>query len=131
MTDKAHNAMQIQTNHWTVKNARGLRASNGSTFPAFDSFRLKQRMPGYHAWDNGPMLVRDGFIADIHGFRILIALVRPVGADFSQGERIAYFYSKDGVHYVPESLFDEHSLFVPAQLIGRCAPALSGLFVLN
>ena len=112
MTHKAHKAMHITTNHWTVKNARGIRATNGNTFPAFDPDKLKQLMPGYQAWDNWLVRDEDGLVADVHGFRILIALVRPVGADFSQGERIAYFYSKDGVHYVPGGfLYGDHKLY--------------------
>ena len=93
MTYKDKKTRHIQTSHWAVKNARGIRATNGNTFPAFDPDKLGQLMPGYQAWDNWLVRDEDGFVADVNGFRILIALVRPVGADFSQGERIAYFYS--------------------------------------
>ena len=102
----------IHTNHWTIENARCIRATNSNTFPAFDPFKLKQLMPGYQAWDNWLVRDEEGNIADVNGFRVLIALVRPVGADFSQGERIAYFYSKDGVHYVLGGfLFGDHKLY--------------------
>ncbi|BBG29984.1 uncharacterized protein conserved in bacteria [Zymobacter palmae] len=112
MNTKTNKTKQIHTGHWTVKNARGIRATNGNTFPAFDPDKLKQLMPGYQAWDNWLVRDEDGFVADVNGFRILIALVRPVGNGFDSGERIAYFYSADGEHYVPGGfLYGDHKLY--------------------
>lgn len=102
----------FMTSHWTLGNAREIRAMPGTTFPAFDPDKLGQLMPGYQAWDNWLVRDEDGFIADVLGFRVLIALVRPENADFSQGERIAYFYSKDGQHYrIGGFLYGEHKLY--------------------
>ena len=56
-------------------------------------------MPGYHVWDSWFVMSEDGRVADVHGYRVLVALTRPVGASSGEGERIAYFYSKDCVHY--------------------------------
>ena len=112
MMQKTESAMHMTTHHWTVENARGIRATNGNTFPAFDPFKLKQLMPGYQAWDNWLVRDEEGYVANVNGFRVLIALVRPVDADFSHGERIAYFYSQDGIHYAPGGfLFGDHKLY--------------------
>lgn len=85
--------------HWTIENARGIRATTTNTFPAFDTGVIKQLMPGYESWDNWPVRDEDGYIANIGGFIVMLALVRPEGADFGSDERIAYFYSEDGKHY--------------------------------
>lgn len=101
-----------RTSHWTIENARSIRATTSNTFPAFDPDKLKQLMPGYQGWDNWPVRDEDGYIADVGGYTVILALVRPEGADFSTGERIAYFYSKDGIHYKAGGfLFGEKKLY--------------------
>lgn len=101
-----------RTSHWTVENARAIRATSTNTVPPFDPDKLGLLMPGYQSWDNWLVRDEDGYVADVGGFTVLIALVRPIGADFSQGERIAYFYSADGVHYEPGGfLFGEQTLY--------------------
>ena len=109
MTYRKHT---LTTNHWTISNARSIRATPSSTFPVFDPDKLKQLMPGYQAWDNWLVRDEDGYVADVNGFRVLVALVRPENADFSDGERIAYFYSKDGQHYKAGGfLYGNHKLY--------------------
>lgn len=111
-TRKSHASDVIKTSHWTVENARAIRPTPENTFPAFDPDKLGLLMPGYQAWDNWLVRDEDGFVADVGGFSVLIALVRPIGADFSQGERIAYFYSADGVHYnVGGFLFEDAQIY--------------------
>ena len=59
--------------------------------------------PDYHVWDSWPLRTRDGTIATVGGWRILIALTAP--ADVTPGERhdIAthrYFVSRDGRQWI-------------------------------
>lgn len=83
-----------------------------NTFPSFDPAVLDQLWPGQQTWDNWYVHNELNFVADIHGFRVVIALVRPAGASFDSGERIAYFYSKDGVNYrVGGYLFGDAKLY--------------------
>lgn len=96
-----------KTTAWSLSAARKAVATPANTFPSFDPAKLTQLMPGYQAWDNWIVRNEANEVADVLGFKVLIALVRPEDADFSDGERIAYFYSKDGVHYRPGGLLFE------------------------
>ena len=75
-------------------------------------------MPGYYARDSWFALTEDAKVAEVEGFKILLALARPL-TETPEGqnpyqrrpsnprERIVYFYTKDGVHYhVGGFLFD-------------------------
>lgn len=105
-------ASASRTSHWTVENARAIRATPTNTFPAFDPGVIAQLYPGYESWDNWPVRDEDGYVASVGGFTVMLALVRPLGADFGSDERIAYFCSKDGKHYVPGGfLFGEEKLY--------------------
>lgn len=105
-------ANSIKTSAWTVLNARKIGETPTNRFPAFDVGELKALYPGHQMWDNWAVRDVKGRLADVMGFKVLIALVRPRGADFSVGERIAYLYSKDGVHYeVGGYLFGDHQLY--------------------
>ena len=100
----------IQTSHWTRECADQISPRPENTVPPFDTFKVKTLMPGYHAWDSWFALTEDGKVAEIEGFKILLALARPL-TETPEGqnpyqrrpsdprERIAYFYTKDGVHY--------------------------------
>ena len=69
--------------------------------------------PDYHVWDSWPLRSRDGTIATIDGWRVLIALTAP--ADVTPGERhdIAthrYFVSRDGRQWVDRGPVFEEAL---------------------
>ena len=103
-----HPQHPVHTSHWTRQDVSKIEALPTNTFPPFDVGKLKPLMPGYHVWDSWFVMSEDGRVADVHGYRVLVALTRPVGASSGEGERIAYFYSKDGVHYrVGGFLFDK------------------------
>ena len=101
---------EIETSHWTRECADQISPRPENTVPPFDPFKVKTLMPGYHVWDSWFALTEDGKIAEVEGCKILLALVRPL-TETPEGqnpyerrpgdprERIAYFYSKDGVHY--------------------------------
>ena len=102
----------ILTSHYTVEAARQIKETTTNRQPAFDVDELEALMPGYQMWDNWAVRLENGNLAKLFGHKVLIALVRPRDADFSQGERIAYFYSKDGIHYhVGGLLFDGSALY--------------------
>ncbi|MFO7833511.1 MAG: glycoside hydrolase family 68 protein, partial [Halohasta sp.] len=69
--------------------------------------------PDYHVWDSWPLRSRDGTIATVDGWRVLIALTAP--ADVTPGERhdIAthrYFVSRDGRQWVDRGPVFEDAL---------------------
>ena len=100
----------IETSHWTRECADQISPRPENTVPPFDTYNVKTLMPGYHAWDSWFAMTEDGQVAEVEGFKILLALTRPL-SDTIEGqnsyqrrpsdprERIAYFYTKDGVHY--------------------------------
>ena len=90
----------ISTSHWTRHQASKIRALPSNTFPVFEPRHLKPLLPGYHVWDSWFVMDEFGYVADVLGFRVLMALTRPVTDDGGRGERIGYFYTSDGVHYV-------------------------------
>lgn len=97
----------IHTSHWTRNAARKIRALPENTLPAFDTFAIQPLMPGYDVWDSWFVMTEEGRVADVLGCRVLMALVKPLsdtpspsyGGPTQHRERIAYFYSDDGVHY--------------------------------
>ena len=100
----------IQTSHWSRQCARQISPRPENSVPPFDTYKIKTLMPGYHVWDSWFALTEEGQVAKIEGFILLFALVCPLSATDEvnnpyhprQGdlrERIAYFYSDDGVHY--------------------------------
>ena len=101
---------KIKTSHWTRQCASQIYPRPENTIPPFDTYRVKTLMPGYHVWDSWFALTEDGCVATIEGYTILLALVRPLDETVEekgtyqnriadQRERIAYFFSSDGVHY--------------------------------
>lgn len=99
------------TNQWTVNHAAQIRQTAKNTVPPFDPANIKALMPKYQSWDNWIMLNEIGQVAKVHGFYVVIALVRPRNAGFSDGERVAYFYSVDGEHYVAGGFLFEETLY--------------------
>ena len=101
----------VHTAHWTRQAASKIQATPANRFPAFDVGQLRPLMPNHHVWDSWFVMTEEGQVADIHGFRVLVALTRPLTASSGEGEKIGYFYSKDGVHYhiggmlLPQSLY--------------------------
>ena len=104
-----------QASHWTRENASRIRPTAANTFPPFDTGKVKPLMPGYHVWDNWFVLDEEGNVADIYGYTVLFALVRPVDDAESAHAKIAYFYSVDGVHYIPGGFVFSESLFNDVQ----------------
>lgn len=105
----------INTSHWTRQCANQINPCPENTVPPFDTYKIKPLMPGYHVWDSWFVLTEEGQVANIEGFTVLLALVRPIATPAKKKkkykednrERIAYFYSEDGVHYsVGGFLFD-------------------------
>ena len=83
-----------------------------NTMPSFDPAELTQLWGGEQTWDNWRVHNELNQVADVLGFKVIIALARKEGADFSDGERIAFFYSKDGEHYLPGGyLFGDAKLY--------------------
>lgn len=91
--------MQIHTSHWTRSASNAVEGTVSNRFPPFDPGRLAPLMPGYHVWDSWFVLKEDGSVARFGDSRVLIALVRPLGADAS--EKIAYFV-ETAKGYVPK-----------------------------
>lgn len=104
-----------RASHWTRENASRIRPTATNTFPPFDTGKVKPLMAGYHVWDNWFVLNEEGNIADIYGYTVLFALVRPIDDTESAHAKIAYFYSVDGVHYVPGGFVFSKSLFSDVQ----------------
>lgn len=88
-----------KTTAWTLAEARNAKATPENTVPSFEEGQIIQLWPGKQSWDNWRVTNMLNEIADVKGFQVLIALIRNEDADFSSGERIGYFYSKDGIHY--------------------------------
>ena len=101
--------------HWTREDATRIRPTAANTFPPFDTGKIKALMPGYHVWDNWFVLDEEGNIADIYGYTVLFALVRPIDDEKSAHAKIGYFYSVDGVHYIPGGFVFRENLFSDVQ----------------
>lgn len=87
------------TTHYTVQQAAKIKATESNTFPPIDVGKLTALLDDSHVWDNWMVLDEDGLPADLHGFRVIIALIRPNTLDQGAGEKIGYFFSSDKVHY--------------------------------
>ena len=92
-----------------------IQATPANRFPPFDVGQLRPLMPNYHVWDSWFVMTEEGQVADIHGFRVLVALTRPLTASSGEGEKIGYFYSKDGVHYHIGGMLFPQSLYADAR----------------
>ena len=83
--------------HWTREQASHISVDTRTTFPTFDPLELTALLPDYEVWDNWLVLDESHEIAEIEGFRILVALAAP--RNRRAVTRLYFFYSKDGVHY--------------------------------
>lgn len=98
--------------HWTRQQASSIKVDTATTFPKFEPLRLHAMIPGYNVWDNWIVLNESNEIADIQGYRMLVALAAPT--DKRAGTRLYYFYSKDGINYtvggkVTDQLLDKEA----------------------
>ncbi|WP_058366111.1 glycoside hydrolase family 68 protein [Haloparvum sedimenti] len=90
-----------ETPAWTREQAAGLERDPDAVAPVIyppehDTF------DGLHVWDTWPLRARDGSLAEVGGYRVLIALTTP--DDLLPGKRhdVArhhYFYAADGEHW--------------------------------
>ena len=104
--------LSVQTTAYPRSLAAQIKHKEETTFPAFDTGRLGALLDGWHVWDSWFVMTEDGQVADINGHRVLIALVRPVEGDTGgSGEKIAFFYSADGVHYTHGGFLFEQSIY--------------------
>ena len=103
--------MKIKTAHWTREAASLIKSDPTNTVPPFDVSKLKPLLPNYHVWDNWFILDEEGNIANVLGVTVLVALIRPIDAGSGDGERIAYFYSEDGIHYKIGGMLFSKQLF--------------------
>ena len=97
--------------HWTREMASKIKATPSNTIPAFDVARLRPLIGTMHFWDSWFVLNEAGQVADIQGFRVLIALIRPAELDQGAGEKIGYFYSSDRKHYTFGGYLFEQPLY--------------------
>lgn len=88
---------QPRISHWTRQQVSQIAADDAIDFPHFDPQQVKVLMPGYDVWDNWYVLDEQNQIADVQGFRVLVALAAP--EDGFDETNLYYFYSRDGVHY--------------------------------
>lgn len=100
MPHKNHDPI-ITTNTYPLYLASTIAETENTKFPEFDVSKLKQMWRGKQCWDNWAVRDKRGILANVGGFTVLIALSRPQDASFSEANRVAYFYSKDGVNYKP------------------------------
>lgn len=82
--------------HWTLEAFNSIRSTPETTFPHFDNSQIQAMVPGMNIWDSWMVLDEDGHIANIGGFRVMIALGEPIGVDQAM---LHYFYSNDNEHY--------------------------------
>lgn len=94
--------------HWTREMASKIKATPKNTPPAINLAKVRALMPGHHVWDNWYLMTWANELASVLGFKVIIALARPIDDAESAHARIVYFYSKDGEHYTAGgNLFDE------------------------
>lgn len=89
--------LNIVTSHYTREMSALIKETPNTRFPAFDTDKLGALMPGYDVWDSWYVNDEEGYVAIIHGYRVLLALAQK--KDDVDNERIAVFVSKDNVHY--------------------------------
>lgn len=92
-----HLTHKARISHWTRQQVSQITADDTIDFPHFDPQQVKVLMPGYDVWDNWYVLDENNQIADVQGFRVLVALAAP--ADSVDKTNLYYFYSRDGIHY--------------------------------
>ncbi len=96
-----------KVSHWTREMASKIKATPKNTPPAINLAKVRPLMPGHHVWDNWYLMTWANELASVLGFKVIIALARPVDDEESAHARIVYFYSADGEHYTAGgSLFD-------------------------
>lgn len=110
-TTKCKTAAAATVCHWTREQASKIKATASNVMPPFDVAKLRPLMPGMHVWDSWFVMTEGGQVALVNGFRVLIALVRPADLDQGAGEKIAFFYSKDGKHYKAGGFLFEKPLY--------------------
>lgn len=114
MKEKAKKTKPVvssKVSHWTREHASKIKATAANTMPSFDVVKLRPLMDGWHVWDSWFVMTEEGQVALIDGYRVLIALVRPSNLDQGAGEKIAFFYSKDGKHYKAGGFLFETPLY--------------------
>lgn len=83
---------------WTRDHASGLRRDDSNVAPVI--YPAEKRVDdGLHIWDTWFLRERDGTIADVDGYRVIVALT--ASAELLPGKRhdvatLRYFYSDDG-----------------------------------
>jgi levansucrase len=83
---------------WTREQAERISRSDGNVAPIIYP-PATDVDPDYHIWDTWLLRDRDGTIADVDGYRVIVALSAP--ADVLPGKRhdiaeLRYYYSSDG-----------------------------------
>lgn len=97
MKHQQHTLTPTFPSHWTRQQVSMIKADTAIDFPHFDPQQVKVLMPGYDVWDNWFALDENNQIADVQGFRVLVALAAPT--DSFDETNLYYFYSRDGMHY--------------------------------
>jgi levansucrase len=106
---------------WTPNHVRRISLRDENVAPVIDQPDA-QTIEGYHVWDSWPLRNRDGSLASIDGYRVLISLA--VEDDILPGQRhdIArqrYLYSRDGRTWEDGGLlFPEGTAFGSRQWAG-------------
>ena len=97
-----------QFSHWTREMASMIEQTPNTTFPVFNTNKVRPLLEGWHVWDSWYVTTESGEIADVNGYRVLVGLARPVEGNDASVARIYFFYSKDKVHYTSGgALFDK------------------------
>jgi levansucrase len=89
------------TARWTPEQARLIELTTDQTTPVIpEAVREAEPMlPGYYVWDSWPMRNRDGSVAVVDGWQVLVALTAPTTVLPGTRHDIAtyrYFISRDG-----------------------------------
>ncbi|WP_255195111.1 glycoside hydrolase family 68 protein [Halorarius litoreus] len=98
MNEASSEVPTYRTSAWTREQAGGLARRDDVVAPVI--YPPEQRLdPDLHIWDTWLVRDRDGTIADVGGYRIIVALTAP--SDLLPGKRhdvatLRYFYSADG-----------------------------------
>lgn len=98
MNEASSGMPAYRTTAWTREQAAGLHRREDAVVPVI--YPPERRLdPDLHVWDTWLVRDRDGSIADVGGYRVLVALTAP--SDLLPGKRhdvatLRYFYSGDG-----------------------------------
>ncbi|KHE71100.1 levansucrase [Halobacillus sp. BBL2006] len=87
------------TSNWTREDVTKIEQNVDNTAPQISKEDLEQIAPEYHVWDTWPLRNKNGSIATVNGYKIIMSLTAP--SDVMPGKRhdiaeIRYFYSKNG-----------------------------------